>query len=80
MKDITFNYITVFIYKAFEKLLKQHIVNHLNTNDLFNAYLSRFRDGHSTTSAMIKVLDDIRKCIDAGKFSTQSILINCVIS
>lgn len=55
--------------KVFEKLIKCQITTFLENNHLLCKYQSGFRPGHSTTSAMLKVINDIRSGIDTGYVS-----------
>lgn len=50
--------------KAFEKILKTQIQSYLSGFDLLSPFQSGFRAGHSTTSALLKVHDDIHKFVD----------------
>lgn len=50
--------------KAFEKLIKFQLSDHVNRFDLLHPLQSGFRKGHSTDTALIKVHDDLARCID----------------
>lgn len=50
--------------KAFEKILKSQIQRYISRFNLLSPYQSGFRTGHSTTSSLLKVHDDIHKVID----------------
>lgn len=50
--------------KAFEKILKAQIQQHIQCFDLLSSRQSGFRSGHSTTSALLKVHDDIHQTVD----------------
>lgn len=50
--------------KAFEKILKTQIQTFIEHQDLLSPYQSGFRTCHSTTSALLKVHDDIHASID----------------
>lgn len=50
--------------KAFGKILKNQIQSFLNSNNLLSNFQSGFRSGHSTTTAILKVHDDIHEVID----------------
>lgn len=50
--------------KAFEKILKSQIQEYVNRFNLLSPYQSGFRSGHSTTSSLLKVHDDIHKFVD----------------
>lgn len=50
--------------KALEKLVHEQIFNFVNSHNFLPEFQSGFRKGHSTTTALIKVLDDIRRSAD----------------
>lgn len=50
--------------KIFERLVHAQVSSYLASNNLFNPLQSGFRAGHSTSSALLKVTDDIRKSMD----------------
>lgn len=50
--------------KVFEKLLKQQILYFIQNNGLLSDLQSGFRSGHNTTTAFLKIHDDIHKEID----------------
>lgn len=50
--------------KVFEKILKSQIQSHIQRYDLLSQYQSGFRSGHSTSTALLKVHDDILQNID----------------
>jgi hypothetical protein len=45
--------------KAFERLLNDQILAHVEDNGLLSDFQSGFRRGHSTISALVKVTDDL---------------------
>ena len=49
-----------FISKVLEKLVHSQLVSFLTEHNLFNPFQSGFRTGHSTTTALVKITDDIR--------------------
>lgn len=55
--------------KVFEKLMKNQMLLYLNSNSLFCELQSGYRKCHSTSSAVLKVVDDIRVGIDSGKLT-----------
>jgi Reverse transcriptase (RNA-dependent DNA polymerase) len=50
--------------KALEKIMKDQIVTFCNERGLLNRLQSGFRAGHSTTTALLKITDDISKELD----------------
>lgn len=50
--------------KALEKLVHDQMVAYLTQNKLLDRYQSGFRGGHSTTSALLNVCEDIRGAMD----------------
>jgi len=50
--------------KVFEVLLKNQIMEYLNTNKMIAVRQSGFRNLHSTTTALLKISDDIRRSLD----------------
>lgn len=50
--------------KVFETLIKNQIMEHLNLNSLIAHRQSGFRSMHSTTTALLKISDDIKRALD----------------
>jgi hypothetical protein len=55
------------ISKVFEIVLKDQIVNYLNSSNLLTGFQSGFRKHFSTTSALLNITDVITSNIDDGK-------------
>lgn len=55
--------------KVFEKIVFNQTTTYLNAHNLINNCQSGFRKGHNTTTALIKVADDIREAIDKRELS-----------
>jgi exonuclease III len=53
-----------FLAKVLEKLIHRQLIAFLNTNNLLNPLQSGFRMGHSTSTALIRIADDIRCGMD----------------
>jgi hypothetical protein len=51
--------LTSHIIKIFEKILRKHIVNHMNTNNLFNPNQHGFRAGRSCLSQLLEHVDTL---------------------
>jgi Reverse transcriptase (RNA-dependent DNA polymerase) len=50
--------------KALEKIMKDQIVSFCNERGLLNQFQSGFRSGHSTTTALLKITDDVAMDMD----------------
>jgi Reverse transcriptase (RNA-dependent DNA polymerase) len=61
--------------KALERIMKDQIVSFCNERGLLNRYQSGFRPGHSTTTALLKITDDILVDLDR-KFITILVLLD----
>jgi Reverse transcriptase (RNA-dependent DNA polymerase) len=60
--------------KALEKIMKDQIVAFCNERNLLNRYQSGFRPGHSTTTALLKITDDISLELDRNFISILTLL------
>ena len=56
------------ISKVFEKLVSDQLKGYLDANDILSTYQSGFRKQHSTTSAALKVTNDIIDAVDSKRF------------
>ena len=58
--------LTSHLIKIFEKVLRKHIVEHMNKNDLFNKNQHGFRSGRSCLSQLLDHLDQIMDILEKG--------------
>jgi hypothetical protein len=49
------------------EIMKNQITEYFNSEMLLNPFQSGFESGHSTTTAMVKVVDDISAALETGK-------------
>ena len=58
-----------FLSKILEKVVLRQLLNHLLTNNLFNSHQSAYRAGHSTETALLKIVNDLLSALDEDKVS-----------
>lgn len=63
-----------FLSKALERLIHSQLSGFLNKNSILDPFQSGFRPGHSTTTALVKVSDDIRQGMDDGQLTVLTLL------
>ena len=63
-----------FLSKILEKVVLRQLLNHLLTNNLFNSHQSAYRAGHSTETALLKIVNDLLSALDEDKVSLMSLL------
>ena len=56
-----------FVSKLIEKCVIKQLQEHLEQNNLTEAYQSAYRSGHSTETALLRVSNDIVSAVDDGK-------------
>ena len=57
------------INKIYEKLLYSRLSTHFNDNNLLYKYQYGFREGHSTTQALVELTDSLKNIIDIGDYA-----------
>ncbi|KAJ4438307.1 hypothetical protein ANN_14246 [Periplaneta americana] len=62
------------ISKALERIVHRQITNYMNEHKVFDKYQSGFRAGHNTSTALLKVNEDIREAIDSNKITILTLL------
>ena len=57
------------ISKLLERTVAKQLIRYLKDNDHLSDLQSEYRSGHSTETAVLKVLADIVQALDAGDFA-----------
>ena len=58
--------LTCITVKVFEKIIKDHVLSHLLSNNLLSPYQHGFRPGHSCVTNLFTVLDTWTQALDDG--------------
>ena len=56
-----------FFSKVFEKVIYQHVLDFIDSNSILYARQFGFRKGHSTSHAIITLVEKVSKALDTGK-------------
>lgn len=63
-----------FLSKVLERLVHTQLNNFLSKNLLLNPLQSGFRPGHSTTTTLVHITEDIRSSMDNGRLTVMALL------
>ena len=58
-----------FIAKILQKLVSSQVSSYLNSHNLYNTYQSAYCQGHSTETALLKVVNDLFLSLNKGNIS-----------
>ena len=68
-----------FIAKILEKLVLSQVSSYLNSHNLYNTCQSAYLPGHSTETALLKVVNDLFLSLSKGNISVLALLLHCFI-
>ena len=63
-----------FLSKILEKVVLRQLLNHLLTNNLFYSHQSAYCAGHSTETALLKIVSYVLSALDEDKVALLSLL------
>ena len=63
-----------FISKVLERIVCSQFLNHITANKLIDKFQSAYKPGHSTETALIRVVNDTLNAIDNGNLSLLTLL------
>ena len=64
----------LFISKVLDRIVYFQFVNHITANKLIDQFQSAYKPGHSTETALIRVVNDMLNAIDNGNLSLLTLL------
>ena len=64
-----------FIAKILEKHVLSQVSSYLNSHNLYNACKSAYRPGHSTETALLKVVNDLFLSLNKGNISVLALIV-----
>jgi hypothetical protein len=59
---------------GFERLINGQVLAHVDRSGLLSEFQSGFRCGHSTTTALVRVVEDVRSSMTEGKVTVVVLL------
>ena len=62
------------LIECLEKLVLSQVSSYLNSHNLYNTCQSAYRPGHSTETALLKVVNDLFLSLNKGNISVQALL------
>ena len=63
-----------FLAEILEKRVLSHVSSYLNSHNLYNAFQSAYRPGHSTETALLKVVNDLFLSLNKGNISVLALI------